>query len=401
VTLEGREVVVVEAVRTPMGRHGGQLCGVRVDELAAHVLAGVVERCGVDAAEVDEVVVGCVNMSGEAMGNVARYAALLAGFPDTVAGVTVNRFCASGLSAIQIAAQEIATGMADVVVAAGAESMTRSTWSIPKPDKAFPRTQLAGRDTMWSGAGGPYHPRLVEQGAMIEMPEAAQKLAGLYSIARAEADAYALRSHARAAAAQDDGRFDDEILPLKVGEVVVDSDETIRRDTTLERLAALRPYYPDCLDITAGNTSQVNDGASALLLATRERARAWGVTPLARVLGSAVAGVDPALMGLGAARALARALERAGIKLEELDLVEINEAFAVQVLACLRDLPVPDERLNVNGGAISLGHALGNSGARITVTLLHELRRRGEAFGAASLCIGGGQGAAMIFEALS
>ena len=395
---ELREVVVVDALRTAMGRHGGQLAGVRVDELAAHVISGVVARADVDPADVDEVVMGCVNVSGEAMGNVARYAALLGGLPETVAGITVNRFCASGLSAIQIAAQEIATGQVDVAVAGGVESMTRSTWSIPKPDTAFPRTQLSGRDTMWSGAGGPYHPALVERGVMVEMPETAQNLGGKYAISREAADAFALGSHQRAASAQQDGRFDREILPLQAGDVAVGRDETIRGDSSLERLAALRPYYPDCPDITAGNTSQINDGASALLLTTAERARAWGAAPLARVITSSVVGLDPAFMGLGAAQAIDRALELSGMRLGELDLVEINEAFAVQVLACLEELPIPQERLNVNGGAIALGHALGNSGARITTTLLHELRRRGGGIGAASLCVGGGQGAAMIFE---
>ena len=397
-TLGGRDVVVIDAVRTAMGRHGGQLSAVRVDELVAHVIAGVVQRSGIDARDVDEVVVGCVNASGEAMGNVARYAALLAGLPDTVAGLTVNRFCASGLSAIQIAAQEIAVGMADVVVAGGAESMTRSTWSVPKPDRAFPRAPLSGRDTMWSGAGGPYHPLLAARGVMVEMPETAQNLADRYSISRADADAYALRSHMRAATAQDEGRFVAEIHPLLVGDRVVDADETIRRDTTLERLASLGAYYPGCPDITAGNASPINDGASALLLTSAERAAALGIKPLARVVSCAVAGVDPAVMGLGAAVALERALDLAPVDLTALDLVEINEAFAVQVLACLRILAVPQDRLNVNGGAVSLGHALGNSGARIVTTLLHELRRRGGGRGATALCAGGGQGAAMVFE---
>ncbi len=381
-----------------MGRHGGQLAGVRVDELAAHVIGAVVERAGVDRAEVDEVVVGCVNVSGEAMGNVARYAALLAGFPHRVSGMTVNRFCASGLSAIQVAAGAISAGVVDVVVAAGAESMTRSTWSVPKPSVPFARQQLAGRDTMWSGSGGPYHPALEEQGVMIEMPETAQILSDRYSIPRADADAFALRSHVRAGAAQQAGRFAAELVPLKVDDALIDLDETIRADTSLEKLASLRSYYPGCPDITAGNTSQINDGASALLLTTSERADAWGVTPMARVVTSAVVGVDPAVMGLGAAAALQRALDREGLDADALDLVEINEAFAVQVLACLRELPLDEERLNVNGGAIALGHALGNSGARIMTTLIHELSRRGGGLGAATLCVGGGQGAATIVE---
>lgn len=396
--MKGRGVYVLSAVRTPMGRHRGQLAPVRVDELAAHVIRGAIDRAGIDPSEVQEVVIGCVNGSGEAMGNVARYAALLAGLPHHVAGVTVNRFCASGLSAIQIGAQAIASGELDVVVAGGAESMTRSTWVIPKPDGPFPKHHLVGRDSMWSGAGGPYHPDLERHGVMIEMPETAQNLADRYRIPRAEADAFALRSHLRAAAAQDAGRFEEEILPLKVGDRLVEEDETIRRDSNLERLAELEPYYPGCPDITPGNASPVNDGASAVLLASAERVRAWGAEPLARVVASAVVGVDPAVMGLGAAEALRRVLSRLDISVEELGLVEINEAFAFQVLACLREVPVPDDRLNVNGGAIALGHALGNSGARIVTTLLHELRRRGGGLGAASLCVGAGQGAATIFE---
>ena len=396
--MKGRGVYVLSAVRTPMGRHRGQLAAVRVDELAAHVIRGAVDRAGIDPAEVEEVVIGCVNASGEAMGNVARYAALLAGLPHHVAGVTVNRFCASGLTAIQIAARAIAAGELDVAVAGGAESMTRSTWVIPKPDGPFPKQHLVGRDAMWSGAGGPYHPDLERDGVMIEMPETAQNLAERYGIARAEADAFALRSHRRPAAAQDAGRFDDEILPIKVGDRLVEADETIRRDTSLERLAELEPYFPGCPDITPGNASPVNDGATALVLASAERVRGQGLQPLGRVVASAVVGVDPAVMGLGAAEALRRVLARLDISADELSLVEINEAFAVQVLACLREVPVPDDRLNVNGGAIALGHALGNSGARIATTLLHELRRRGGGLGAASLCVGAGQGVATVFE---
>jgi len=394
----GREVVVLSAVRTPVGRHGGQLAAVRVDELAAHVIRAAIERAGAPVEAVDAVVMGCVNGSGEAMGNVARYAALLADLPHRVGGFTINHFCGSGLAAVNAAAHAIAVGEQDLVVAGGAESMTRSTWSIPKPAVGFARQPLSGRDTMWSGAGGPYHPVLTERGDMIEMPETAQNLADRYGIPRAEQDAYALRSHERAAAARRAGRFDDEIVPLEVDGATVARDETIREDSSLEKLARLRPAFPGVTDITAGNASPINDGASALVLASAERARALGLAPLATIRATALVGVDPAIMGIGPAVAIPRALERAGCALDDVALVEINEAYAAQALACQRELELDDARLNVNGGAIALGHALANSGSRISATLLHELRRRGGGIGVASLCVGGGQGIATVFE---
>ena len=394
----GRQVVVCSAVRTPMGRHGGQLAGVRVDELAALVISEAVARARLDPVTVELVAAGCVNTSGEAMGNLARYAALLAGLPHGVAGVTLNHFCGSGLAAINAAAHAIATGEVDVAVAVGAESMSRSTWSVPKPATPFARHELVGRDTMWSGAGGPYNPQLVATGAMIEMPETAQNLADRYEISRAEQDAYAVESHRRAAAAADEGRFADELVAVPTAAGEVGGDETIRRDTSVEKLAKLSGYFEGCPDITAGNASQINDGASALVLAEAQTAQRLGLPSLAHIRSTAVAGVDPAVMGLGPTVAIPRALRRAELNLDQIDLVEINEAFASQTIACLRDLGLDHERTNVNGGAIALGHALGNSGTRIVTTLLHELRRRGGRYGVASLCIGGGQGVATVFE---
>jgi len=394
----GREVVVCSAVRTPMGRHGGQLASVRVDELAALVIREAVMRARLDPASVEHVVAGCVNVSGEAMGNLARYAGLLAGLPESVAGVTVNHFCGSGLAAVNAAAHAIATGEIDVAVAVGAESMSRSTWSVPKPAVPFARHELVGRDTMWSGAGGPYNPALMAAGAMIEMPETAQNLADRYAIGRAEQDAYAVESHRRAAAAADSDRFTDEIVAVPTASGEAYADETIRRDTSVEKLSKLSGYFEGCPDITAGNASQINDGASALVLVEAEQARRLGLAELARIRATAVAGVDPAVMGLGPTVAIPRALERAEIDLGDVDLVEINEAFASQTIACMRDLGLSPDRTNVNGGAIALGHALGNSGTRIATTLLHELRRRGGRYGVASLCIGGGQGVATVFE---
>lgn len=396
--MRGRGVGVYAAARTPMGRHGGQLAGVRVDELAALVMRAAVDRAGVAATAVELVVAGCVNASGEAMGNVARYAALLAGLPESIAGVTVNQFCGSGLAAVNAAAQAIASGEVDVALAVGAESMTRSTWAVPKPAGPFARQELVGRDTMWSGAGGPYNPRLVATGAMIEMPETAQNLATRYTISRAEQDAYAVESHRRASVAADSGHFDEELVsvPTPAGEATV--DETIRRDTSIEKLATLQSYFEGCPDITAGNASQINDGASALLLAEIEHARRLGLTELARIRGIGTAGVEPAMMGIGPTVAIPRALRNAGVDAGEIDLYEINEAFAAQTIACMRELVLDPACVNVNGGAIALGHALGNSGTRIAATLLHELRRRAGRYGVASLCIGGGQGIATVFE---
>ena len=401
-----RRVVIVEAVRTPVGRYGGVLRSVRVDDLAALTLRALIERTGVDPADLEDVCIGTVNAAGEAGGNLGRNAALLAGIPDHVAGSTVNRFCGSGLSAVNSCVHAIAAGAGDVMIGGGAESMTRSVWVVQKPETGFPRGDMALVDTYMRGSGGPLHPRLVDRQCTIDMPATAQNLADRYGISRQEADAFACQSQQRAATAMREGRFEAEIVPVEVRQgraeaTCVCADEHPRPDTTLDKLAALRPAWPHVRDITAGNSSGVNDGASAVLLASEEWAAAHGLRPMARVLSTSVVGVDPTIMGIGPARAIPKALQRAALTLQDLDLIEINEAFAAQVLACLKDLNLSYERVNVNGGAIALGHALGNSGSRLLTTMVHELRRRGGRYGVASLCIGGGQGIATVVEYVS
>ncbi|MBS1676545.1 MAG: thiolase family protein [Actinobacteria bacterium] len=393
-----RSPLVLSAVRTPVGRHAGSLSGTRPDDLLAGILREAVDRAAVDPERLDEVSVGIVNASGEAMGNVARYAALLAGLPASVAGVSMNRFCGSGLAALNALAHGIAAGGYDAGVAAGVETMSRSTWPVLKPQGAKYVGPIAARDSMFSGAGGPQHPALEADGTMIEMPQAAQLIADELGISRAAMDAFAERSHHRAAAAAAAGRFDDEIAPVRVGEDWFAADETIRADTSLERLAALRPYDPLAPQITAGNASPVSDGASALVLAADDLDLPAGTRPLARVVGTAVAALPPARFSLAPIEAIKKLLARTGVDLDEVELVEINEAFAAQMVACIRGLDLDESRVNVNGGAIALGHALGNSGTRLTVTLLHEMRRRGARYGIASLCIAAGQGIATLFE---
>jgi acetyl-CoA acetyltransferase family protein len=390
--------VVLSAVRTPVGRHGGALAGVRVDDLAALVTKEAVARAGIPSERVEEVIFGIVNASGEAMGNLGRFAALLAGLPVSTAGVSMNRYCGSGLSAVNALAHEIAFGGVACGVAGGAETMSRSTWPILKPQGERYVGPISARDAMWSGAGGPQHPRLEADGTMIEMPEGAQFLAYEYGITREEMDAYALESHRRAAAAVDARRFDDELVPVpRPDGSFLEADETIRRDTSAEKLAKLSSYHPGCPDITAGNASPINDGASALVLADPDVV-GRDLQPLARVAGTAVVGVEPKRFGIGPVLAIRKLLDRTGLSLDDIDLFEINEAFAVQVIACLRELDLDPAKVNVNGGALALGHALGNSGARIVVTLLHEMRRRGARFGIAALCIGAGQGIATLFQ---
>jgi acetyl-CoA acetyltransferase family protein len=391
--------VVLAAVRSPVGRHGGTLSGIRVDDLAAHVVKASVCVAKVPQDAIEEVIFGIVNASGEAMGNVARFAAILAGLPVSTAGVSMNRYCGSGLTAINALAHEIAFGGVTMRVAGGAETMSRSTWPIPKPMTNRYVGPTAARDAIWSGGGGPQHPVLEASGVMIEMPEGAQYLAREYGITREDMDGYALVSHHRAAAAADAGRFAEEIVAIPLGDgTTFDADETIRRDTSRERLAALRPYYPGCPDITAGNASTINDGASALVLASD--AAEVDAHPMARVVATAVAGVEPKRFGIGPVVAIRKLLDRTGLKAEQISLYEINEAFACQMIACIRELGLDPDRVNVNGGAIALGHALGNSGARIATTLLHELRRRGDRYGIAALCVGSGQGVATLFEAI-
>jgi acetyl-CoA acetyltransferase family protein len=392
--------VVLAAVRSPVGRHGGMLSGIRVDDLAAHVIKASVSVANVPQDAIEEVIFGIVNASGEAMGNVARFAAILAGLPVSAAGVSMNRYCGSGLSAINALAHEIAFGGVTMGVAGGAETMSRSTWPIPKPVTNRYVGPTVARDAIWSGGGGPQHPVLEANGVMIDMPEGAQYLAREFGIAREEMDDYALVSHRRAAAAADAGRFAEEIVPITLDDgTTFDTDETIRRDTTRDRLAALRPYFPGCPDITAGNASTINDGASALVLASG--AAEVGAHPMARVVATAVAGVEPKRFGIGPVVAIRKLLDRTGLKAAQISLYEINEAFACQMIACIRELGLDPDRVNVNGGAIALGHALGNSGARIATTLLHELRRRGGRYGIAALCIGSGQGVATLFETIA
>jgi 3-oxoadipyl-CoA thiolase len=388
------DVFVLEALRTPIGRHGGGLAGVRPDDLAAHLIAAMLERTHVPAEQVDDVVLGCANQAGEDNRNVARMAALLAGLPYSVPGVTVNRLCASGLEAVQHATRAIRCGEADLVLAGGVESMSRAPLVLPKPDKPFATGHRQMFDTTL-GWRFP-NPRMEARFPLEQMGETAENLAEGYGIGREEQDRFALESHRKALAAAEAGRFKDEIVPVEK----LAADEGPRPDTSLEKLARLRPAFREGGTVTAGNSSSLNDGAALLLLASRRKAESLRLAPVARVLASAVAGVDPRIMGIGPVPATRIALQRAGLRLDQIDLVELNEAFAAQSLAVLRDLPVPPDRVNVNGGAIALGHPLGCSGARIAVTLLHEMRRRGSRIGLATLCVGVGQGSATLFETL-
>jgi 3-oxoadipyl-CoA thiolase len=382
------EAVILSAVRTPIGRYGGSLSDVRPDDLAALVIREAVERAGVDPAEVEDVYFGAANQAGEDNRNVARMGALLAGLPQEVAGVTVNRLCASGLSAVVGAAHAIRAGDGELFVAGGAESMSRAPLVTAKPEY--------GDGTTWDTTLGwrfP-NPRMEEMFALESMGETGENVAERFGITREDQDAFALQSHRRWAAAQEAGRFADELVP--VGEI--DRDEHPRPDTSLEKLATLKPAFREGGTITAGNASGINDGAAALVLASEQKARDLGVEPLGRFVASAVAGVDPRVMGIGPIPAVRKVLGRAGIEASDLDLVELNEAFASQSVQVIRELGLDPERVNVNGGAIALGHPLGMSGARLVVSLLHELRRRGGRYGLATLCVGVGQGQAAIFE---
>ncbi|MBO1738870.1 acetyl-CoA C-acyltransferase [Leifsonia sp. TF02-11] len=392
------EAYLVGGVRTAVGRYGGALAGIRPDDLAALVVAEAVRRAGVDGAALDDVILGAANQAGEDNRNVARMAVLLAGLPDSVPGVTVNRLCASGLSAVTLAGQAIRSGDADLIVAGGVESMTRAPWVQAKPEKpwAKPGPQF---DTSigWRFA----NPRLLERDkATFTMPETAEEVARVDGITREEADAFALRSHRRAAAATDAGRFADEIVPVATprGEVV--ADESIRRDTDAAALAALRPVVAGGSIVTAGNSSPLNDGASAIVVASGDAVHRYGLQPRARIVASASAGVAPEVMGLGPVPATQKALERAGLEVGDLGSVELNEAFASQALACVRRLGLDEERVNADGGAIALGHALGSSGTRILVTLLGRMERERSRYGLATMCVGVGQGAALIVEAV-
>ncbi len=394
------EAVILSAVRTPIGRYAGSLKDVRPDDLAALAIAEAVRRANIETGSIEDVILGCANQAGEDNRNVARMALLLAGLPIEVAGQTVNRLCGSGLQAINSAVQAIQTGAGDTFVAGGVESMTRAPFVLGKADSAFNRAMNLQDTTLgWRFV----NPRLSAMYHPYSMGDTAENVVERTKISREEQDAYALRSHQRAVAAQQTGRFAEEIVPVpipqKKGEaVLVVLDEQPRRDTTLEKLAALKPVFRKDGSVTAGNSSGINDAAAALVLMARNRAQKLGLIPRARVVASAVAGVDPAYMGLGPIPATQKVLQRAGLSIRDIDLIELNEAFAVQVLQCARELEIDEEKLNVNGGAIALGHPLGCSGARLIVTLLHELERRGGRYGLATMCIGVGQGIATIIE---
>ena len=395
------EALIIDAVRTPMGRYGGVLAGVRPDDLAAHVVAAAVERNGLDPAEIADVYMGAANQAGEDNRDVARMAALLAGLPVETPGVTVNRLCASGLEAVNQASRALRLGEGDLYLAGGTESMSRAPWVVPKPERGLPR----GEQTMHDTALGwrLVNPRMAERYSTESMGETAENVAERYGISRFDQDEFALRSHQRAVDATRSGRFAEEIVPIEAsrdgsGPTLVEADEGPRPDTSLERLARLRPVFREGGTVTAGNASTLNDGAACLVLASEDRAEALGARPLARIVSIGVAGVDPAYMGIGPLRAVPRALEQAGLELDDVGVIELNEAFASQVLACVRELGIDTERLNVNGGAIALGHPLGCSGARLMTTLVWEMRRRGARYGLATLCVGVGQGVATVVE---
>jgi 3-oxoadipyl-CoA thiolase len=384
--------VVISAVRTPVGRYGGALAAVRPDDLAALAVRAAVDRAGVPEEQIEDVWLGCANQAGEDNRNVARMAALLAGLPESVAGVTVNRLCASGLAAIVGACHAVIAGDGDLFVAGGVESMSRAPLVTAKPDRAFPRGDRALYDTTL-GWRFP-NPRLEERFPLEAMGETGENVAERWSVSREDQDAFALRSQQRWAAAADRGRFDDELVA--VGEVT--RDEHPRPDTSAEKLAALKPAFRAGGSVTAGNSSGLNDGAAAVVIASEQKAHDLGIAPLGAFAGSAVAGVDPRVMGIGPIPAVRKLLARTGLTVDQLDLVELNEAFASQSLAVVRELGIDEAKVNVNGGAIAIGHPLGMSGARLTVTLLHELRRQGGRYGVATMCVGVGQGQAALFE---
>jgi 3-oxoadipyl-CoA thiolase len=396
-----REAWIVEAVRTPVGRYGGALAQVRPDDLAALAIRAVVERSGIDPGRIEDVILGCANQAGEDNRNVARMAVLLAGLPVEVGGLTVNRLCGSGLQAVNSAAHAIAVGDGDVFIGGGVESMTRAPYVMAKPVAAWDRGARELHDTTlgWRFI----NPALAAMHYPYSMGETAENVAERWAVERERQDAFALDSQRKAVAAIDGGRFDDQIVAVPVSQkkgepVLVIRDEHPRADTSSDALARLRPAFRDGGSVTAGNSSGINDGASAVLLAEADTARDLGLRPLARVVSTAVAGVDPAVMGIGPIPATRKALERAGISVSDLDLVELNEAFASQSLVCIDELGLDPAKVNVNGGAIALGHPLGMSGARLITMLSHELRRTGGHFGLATMCIGVGQGIATIVE---
>jgi 3-oxoadipyl-CoA thiolase len=400
------DVVIVDALRTPIGALGGALSRVRPDDLAALVLKELAKRNKLDSNEIDEVYFGCANQAGEDNRNVARMAALLAGFPPSVPGITLNRLCASGLSAVNSAFHAIKAGEGEVMLAGGVESMSRAPYSFPKAESGFPFGNLTAYDT---ALGWRYpNAKMAELYGTEPMGETAENIAAQTGITRTEQDAFAVESHRRAVAAIDSGRFAEEILPVNIpqkkGEaLVVTTDERPRRDASMESLAKLKPAFKMDGSVTAGNSSGMNDGAAALLVMSAEKAKQLKLKPLARIIASASAGVEPRVMGLGPVPAVKKALARAGLKMSDIGLIELNEAFAVQALAVMRELGLEAAITNVNGGAIALGHPLGCSGARILTTLIHEMKRRAPLskrpyFGLATLCVGVGQGEATIVE---
>ena len=395
------DAVIVATARTPMGRYGGQLSSVRPDDLAAVAVAAAVQRAGIDPAEIDDVILGNANGAGEDNRDVARMAALLAGFPGTVAGQSGNRLCGSGMQGVIPAAREIETGASDVIVAGGVESMSRAPWVVPKPAKGF----ATGPNTMEDTALGwrLVNPKMIELGHTDSLGITAENVAADYHVSREDQDAFALASHQKAVAAIQAGRLADEIVPVTVPQrkgdpLQISTDEGPRADASLEALAKLRPVFKQDGTVTAGNASPLNDGATALVLMSGEEAKRRGLTVMARFLGAAAAGVEPRIMGIGPVPATRKLLKRTGHTIDQLDLVELNEAFASQSVACVRELGIDPGRVNVNGGAIALGHPLGSSGARLVSTLVRELGRRGGGLGLASMCIGVGQGISSLWE---
>jgi len=396
-----KEAVIVAAARTPMGRHSGILKDIRTDDLAAYIIGKMVEKTGIDKDEIEDVYFGCTNQAGEDSRNVARNASLLAGLPYTVPGATVNRLCGSGLEAINQAAHAVETDHGDIFVAGGVESMTRGPWVMGKPANPFQRGDIHMYD---SSLGWRFpNKRMGELYSLINNGETAENVAEKHNINREDQDKLALASHQKALQAQKDGRLKDEIIPFEIAQrkgapLVHDKDEGPRSDTTLEILAGLQPAFKKGGSVTAGNSSPLSDGAAALLITTPQKAAQLKLKPLARIVASAAAGVHPNYMGIGPIPATQKALKRAGLNIDQIDLVELNEAFASQVLACCRELGIDLNKLNVNGGAIALGHPLGCSGARMMTTLVHEMNKRGSRYGLATMCIGVGQGIATIVE---
>jgi acetyl-CoA acetyltransferase family protein len=405
------DAYVLGGVRTPFTRYGGSLSHIRLDDLLGLAMTGACERVGIDRDQVEDVVAGCVNPAHEGMGDLARWAALASGFPDSVAGATINRFCASSLSATVMLAHAIKAGDLGAGIACGAESMSRSGWAYMKGDAPFaPKGPVILLDTMWAGAGGPPNPKLLARNAYISMIETAQNVADRCGLSREEIDAFCLRSQQHAKRARDSGRLAKEILPVpipatkKTPAALVEHDEFIRDDTTAEKLAAL-PAQPGTTQMTAANSTPLSDGASAVVLASGERAHELGVEPLARVVSSAVYALDPLVMGLAPAWAIPLALKRAGLAPEQIDVWEVHEAFSAQALGVLRELPnqlggfvVPDDKLTPNGGAVAIGHPFGATGGRYVLTLTTELRERNARYGVIGVCIGSGQGVAVVLE---